>query len=92
VTIDKGQKSRHFCEIKKSPWGTILMPEKEDMSCKTRTYGNPRLMETAEEDKEAEVVAVAVMEVVLCFSMILTDCIYILIFFLACNQNLDPPC
>jgi hypothetical protein len=44
VTIDKGKKPGHFWKIKNSPsLDTILKPKKEDMSRKTRTYGNPIL-------------------------------------------------
>jgi hypothetical protein len=44
VTIDKGQKLGHVCQIKKSPHlDTILKPEKEDLSRKSWTYGNPAL-------------------------------------------------
>jgi hypothetical protein len=42
VTINKCQKPGHFCKIKKPP-DTILKPEKENMSWKTRMYGNPNL-------------------------------------------------
>ena len=40
ATIDKGQKPGHFCKIKKILADTIQKSEKEDMSGKTRTYGN----------------------------------------------------
>jgi hypothetical protein len=45
VTLDKGKKKPgHFWNIKNSPSpDTSLKPEKEDMSRKTRTYGNPIL-------------------------------------------------
>jgi hypothetical protein len=44
VTVDKGKKPGHFWKIKNSPSpDTILKPEKEDMSGKTQTYGNPIL-------------------------------------------------
>jgi hypothetical protein len=44
VTIDKDKKPGHFWKIKNSPSpDTVLKPEKEDMSGKTRTYGNPLL-------------------------------------------------
>jgi len=44
VTVDKGKKPGHFRKIKNSPSpDTILKSEKEEMSGKTQTMGNPIL-------------------------------------------------
>jgi hypothetical protein len=43
VINDKGKKPGPLWEIKKFPPDRILKPEKEDVSGKTWTYGNPNL-------------------------------------------------
>jgi hypothetical protein len=40
MTIDKGQILEHLWKIKKIPHGHSLLPETEDMSGKTWTFGN----------------------------------------------------
>jgi hypothetical protein len=50
LTINKGQKPGHLCTTKESPCSLdpILKREKEDMSMKTRTYGNPTIVSPIE--------------------------------------------